>query len=375
MTPDFTKEFIVESDAFHTGIGAILTQGGRPVAYFSKALSEKHQTLSVYDKEMMAILVVVKKWSSYLVGRHFKIKTDHQSLKFLLDQTTSTPAQQQWVLKMMGFDYEVVYRKGTSNGAANALSRRPQGTLHAITTFHTDLLERITNSWTTDPSLVQLISQLQQGPASSPTKYTWQHNQLRRKGKLVVGNDTALRTDLLHYFHSSPTGGHSGIKPTMVRLSSVLYWKGLKKQVRQFVRECPTCQTCKYDNSAYPWLLQPLLVPDRVWTDISMDFIEKLPKSGGKDWIMVVVDRLSKYAHFITMSHPFTALTVAQLFLDFIYRLHGVPTSIVSDRDKVFLSTFWKELFRCLGTKLNMSSSYHPQRLLIGAWKPIYDIW
>ena len=92
-----------------------------------------------------------------------------------------------------------------------------------------------------------------------------------------------------------------------------------------------------------------------------MDFIEKLPKSGGKDCIMGVVDRLSKYAHFVTLTHPFTAITVAQVFLDTIYRLHGVPNSIVSDRDKVFLSNFWKELFKCLGTKLHMSSSYHPQ--------------
>ena len=84
-----------------------------------------------------------------------------------------------------------------------------------------------------------------------------------------------------------------------------------KKVVRQFIRECVVCQTCKYDNSAFPGLLQPLPIPDKIWTNISLDFIEGLPKSRGKDVILVVVDRLSKYAHFIALSHPFTALTIA----------------------------------------------------------------
>ena len=109
--PNFKQEFIVEVDASNQGIGAVLSQAGRPIAYFSKALSLRHQTLSVYEKEMLAVLVAVKRWTTYLLRRSFKIKIDHQSLKFLLDQKTTTSTQQQWVLKMMGYDYEVVYRK------------------------------------------------------------------------------------------------------------------------------------------------------------------------------------------------------------------------------------------------------------------------
>ena len=147
----------------------------------------------------------------------------------------------------------------------------------------------------------------------------------------------------------------------MRRLSSVCYWKRLKKAVRGWVKSCTICQKFKYETFAYPGLLQPLPVPDTIWSNISMDFLEGFPLSKGKSVILVVVDRISKYAHFLALSHPYTALSVAQVFLDNIYKLHGLPTSIVSDRDKIFVSHFWQELFKLMGTKLKLSTSYHPQ--------------
>ncbi len=125
------------------------------------------------------------------------------------------------------------------------------------------------------------------------------------------------------------------------------------------VRNCGTCARNKIDNQTYQGLLQPLPIPSQIWEDISMDFIESLPTSKGKDTIMVVVDRLTKYAHFISLKHPFTAADVVQAFMDTIYKLHGCLKSIVTDRDKIFTSQFWKKLFRYMGTQLRMSTSYH----------------
>lgn len=134
----------------------------------------------------------------------------------------------------------------------------------------------------------------------------------------------------------------------------------MNKDIQQYVRECAVWQTCKLDLSTYPGLLQPLPIPTKIWDQISMDFIEGLPPSKGKHVILVVVDRLSKYAHFMSLAHPYTALDVAQVFLDNIFKLHGLPSTITSDRDPIFLSTVWSELFKLQGVALHKSTTYHP---------------
>lgn len=115
----------------------------------------------------------------------------------------------------------------------------------------------------------------------------------------------------------------------------------MKQFIRDYVRSCTTCQQAKPEHVKSPDLLQPLPIPDQAWSIVCMDFVEGLPSSCGYTVIMVIVDKLSKYAHFLPLSHPFTALQVAQLYFDQIYRLHGLPKAIISDRDKIFTSTIW----------------------------------
>lgn len=137
--PDYTQPFVVETDASATGIGAVLMQGGRPLAFLSKSLTLRHQTLSTYEKELLVIVMATHKWHGYLQGHHFIIRTDHQSLKFLLEQRLSTLFQQKWLAKLMGLDYEICYKKGKENLVADALSRvhenDQQGELIEISTL------------------------------------------------------------------------------------------------------------------------------------------------------------------------------------------------------------------------------------------------
>ncbi|KAF7126621.1 hypothetical protein RHSIM_Rhsim11G0093400 [Rhododendron simsii] len=213
------------------------------------------------------------------------------------NQRITTPMQQKWLPKMMGFDYEIVYRSGKSNVAADALSRmventdpisENQGSLTALTVVLCNWVKELQLSWENDPALQTIITDLQQDPTSHPL-FVWQHQMLYYKSRLVVGKDDQFRLKLIQEHHASPTGGHSGGERSYYRLKQAFYWKGMKRAVLKVVAE------------------------------------------------------------------------FAQAFLDNVFKLHGMPRSIVSDRDTIFTSSFWQELFRLQGTSLNLSTSYHPQ--------------
>lgn len=144
-------------------------------------------------------------------------------------------------------------------------------------------------------------------------------------------------------------------------IKKMFCWSGLKTDVELFVKQCAVCQQAKSPKQYPSGLLHPLPVPAGAWQDLTMDFIEKLPRSEGYDTILVVVDRFTKYAHFFPLKHPFTAQGVAQIMVDSVIKLHGVPKTVVSDRDKIFTSVFWEHLFKLLDIKLALSTTYHPQ--------------
>jgi hypothetical protein len=128
----------------------------------------------------------------------------------------------------------------------------------------------------------------------------------------------------------------------------------MKQHVKDYVAACSICQQSKPDRSKYPGLLQPLHVPDQAWQVVSMDFIKGLPRSANADSILVVVDKFCRYAHFIPLLHPYRAFKVAQSFMSSVYKLHGMPKSIISDCDRIFTSSLWQELFKLAGTQLQM---------------------
>lgn len=360
--PDFSCQFIVETDACDQGIGAVLIQKNHPLAFVSKALGPRNRGLSTYEKEYMAILLAVEQWRSYLQHSEFIIRTDHASLAHLQDQRLHTPWQHKVFTKLMGLQYCIVYKKGCENRVADALSRRPhpEEETMAISSYQPQWILTIVDAYQQDTAAQELLQRL--AIASVPDdRYTLRNGIIRKDGKIWIPNNSVLQQSIIRELHNSPMGGHSGIPVTLRRLKQLFSWRGMPKSVHEFVQSCSVCQQAKPDRSRYPGLLQPLPVPDMAWQVISMDFIEGLPRSGRFNCILVVVDKFSRYAHFIPLAHPFSAADVAVAFMDNVFKLHSLPEQIISDRDRVFNSLFWRQLFSLTGTTLSMSSSYHPQ--------------
>lgn len=337
-------------------------QQGHPLAFISKALGVKAQALSTYEKECLAILLAVSKWRPYLQHSEFVIQTDHKSLTHLGEQQLNTPMQQKAFIKLMGLQYRIRYKKGVENRVADALSRKddPMEEVLAISVSSPKWLDIVVAGYGQDTKTKQLLETLPLHPEGID-HFRLVHGVIRYKGRIWLGHHKEAQQAVLLALHDSGVGGHSGITATYQRIKNLFAWPGLQKDVQWYVSQCTTCQQAKVEHCKSPGLLQPLPVPVQAWSTVSMDFIEGLPKSGKYDTILVVVDKFSKFAKFIPLSHPFTAYTVAQAFLQHVYDVFGMPQVIISDRDRIFTSALWQELFKLADVKLNMSSSYHPQ--------------
>jgi len=299
--PDVEKPFLIECDASGLGVGAVLMQSNRPIAFLSKALKGRALHMSTYEKELFALVTAVQKWRPYLLGRPFVVKTDQQSLKYLLEQKVGTPFQQKWLTKLLGFDFWVEYKKGVDNKVADALSRREgwenEAALFSISLPVADWVENLKLQYHHDLDLMKLIQQWNSNKLDHQ-KYSIRQGLLLYKNRIHIGGVLQLQQQVLQFVHCNPAAGHSGYERTMQRARRDFYWRGMKQSIKKFIRECLICQQNKQENTSPSGLLQPLPIPNRIWFDISLDFVEGLPISHGHSVILVVVDRLSKYANF-----------------------------------------------------------------------------
>jgi hypothetical protein len=405
---DPEKVAVVETDASDWALGGVLSQRDeqgvlRPVAFFSKNLAPAECNYDIYDKEMLAIIRALEQWRPELEGLKdpVQILSDHKSLEYFMTTKKLSRRQARWAEFLSAFKFKIVYRKGKANDLADALSRRPneipqdadderikgmERTLLPADRIEFQLCpieqaeelppplagpteqedptlpERVAAANRQDPKLEVIRQGLTEGQQSRYLGYATQDGLLFFKNRLCVPRtDLYLITRVIREIHDQPAVGHRGIDGTIGLILRGYHWNGLRQDVRRYVSNCTTCKRNKPYQGKYQGLLKPLPIPIRPWKDISCDFISGLPKCDDFDAILVVVDRFSKMKHFIPCWKETDAKMMAQLFFANVWRYHGLPDTIVSDRGPQFVSEFWTELCRILQIKRKLSTAYHPQ--------------
>ena len=391
---DPTKPFIVETDASDFAIGAILSQPDKngvhhPVAYYSRKFTAPEINYPIYDKELAAIISAFEEWRSYLAGAQHRVQviTDHKNLLYFASTRTLNRRQARWSIFLADYNFEIKFRPGNRHSTADALSRRPElaprpgdkaydeqsqclltpNQVQISATYllqDETLLTEISRATIADHFAQEIKASLEDLTSRSSrddlNKFSFRDGLLLRSN-LVYVPEGPCRVRVISECHDNLLAGHFGVAKTLELISRTYWWPQQWKLVKAFIKSCDICSRSKTARHRPYGLLQPLPVPDRPWSSISMDFITNLPPSGGHDSILVVVDRFTKMAHFIPCSKAISGAATANLILENVVRLHGLPDDIVSDRGPPFISRFWKRLFQILGTTTKLSTAFHPQ--------------
>ncbi|KAK8931429.1 hypothetical protein KSP39_PZI016937 [Platanthera zijinensis] len=366
--PSGQEGFQVYTDACQQGLGAVLMQHGKVVAYASRQLKVHEKNYATHDLELGAVVFALKIWRHYLYGVRCELFSDHKSLKYVFTQRELNMRQRRWLEFLCGYDFDLQYHPSKANTVADALSRNPLASASwmigtprdIVREIKFDLRDRIKDAQSDDPLFEDGIARLKAG--KEHPDFQIRDGILYFRDRMFVPSGGQFRHEILYESHHTCYSIHPGITKMYADLKKTFWWPGMKRDVITFVTHCPTCQLVKAECKSPAGLLQPLPVPEWKFEDISMDFIHGLPRSRtGNDSIWVVVDRLTKVARFIPNRQDDGVGKLVRLFIENVVRYHGVPRTIVSDRDGRFTSNEWRSVQAYLGTKLAFNTSFHPQ--------------
>ncbi|KAK3507924.1 hypothetical protein QTP70_003814 [Hemibagrus guttatus] len=354
--PDPDLPFVVEVDASCSGLGAVLCQRHgepgklHPCAFYSRKLMVAEVNYDVGNRELLAIKAALEEWRHWMEGVHhpFQVLTDYRNLEYLRGAEQLNPWQARWAMFFTRFVFMVTYHSGSKNGKADALSRQfeaanessqPDLILPATTILapvQWDLVEEIRRAHADEPP-----------PTGCPPARIFVPQQFRQQ--------------VMQWVHEAPSSGHPGIRRSTQLTRRRFWWPSMGPDVEGYVRACPTCAQARTSRQLPEGLLEPLPVPRRPWSHLSVDFLTDLPDSGGFTTVMVVVDRFSKGSKLIPLKRLPTAMQSAKAMFNHVFRNFGLPEDIVSDRGPQFTSRVGGSLCARLGIGVSLSLGYHPQ--------------
>jgi len=322
--PDFTREFLVTTDASDYAIGAVLSQGpvgqDRPIAYASRILCKAEQNYNTTEKELLAIVWAVKYFRPYLYGTRFKIVTDHRPLIWLFNISDPGSRLIRWRLKLEEYDYEIVHKAGKGNTNADALSRNP----------------------IPDDQHINSVGQKKE-EEEAPKEYSEEEKR-----------------QILYEYHDAPTGGHQGIARTLSRIRLKHNWHGITRDIEEYVGKCEYCQKNKLSRKTK----MPLIItdtPTRPFEKCALDIVGPLTvTTNGNKYVLTFQNNLTKLSKAIPLANQ-EAATVAKEFVTKIVFEHGIPEKILTDQGTNFTSEMFKNTCKLLRIEKIQTSAYHPE--------------
>jgi len=368
-------------------IGGVLSQEQdgkwKPIAFLSRTMQPAERNYKIYDKELLAIAEALTKWRQYLLDtlETFEIWTDHENLKYFWEPHKLNGRQVRWYLKLQDYDFTLQHIPGKTNTKADILFRKDQVNMkednkniqllkeglwsrritaeitmigRKTTAEECDVIKEIRKNSTREKEVVQALEK-QDG-------LTWEEDGVvYMEGRIYVPNNKRIREEILKENYDSVDVGHPEQHRMLELLKRMYWWPGLKKDVKKYIQGYFKCQQNKVQHQRKAGKLHPLEIPQGSWQEISIDIIGPLPKLNGMNAIVVIVDQFTKMIRLKTTMTNISSEGIAKFYMDDIWKLHGVPKKILSNRGPQFTLKFMKEFTKALGTKRQLSTAYHPQ--------------
>ena len=382
----------MEVDASDYAIGRVLSMEckdslQKPVAFLSKSLNEIKRNYEIYDKEMLAIIRGLEAWRYLLEGMQFKFKIwmDHKNLEYFMKVQKLNRRQARWALYLSRFDFILKHVVGTKIEKADRLSRRVDqkvGTerdnenqvfikdnwIHSMQEVvveepEVELLEKIKKARSKDEKVVRVVEEMKKVRVKELQRNEWQieGDLVLKEGKVYIPKDKELRAEIVQLHYDVPVVEHGG-RLKIVELVMRNYWQlGVTRDVERYMEGCDLCQKMKNRMEKPVGKLKLGEVPKKPWLHLMVDFIMKLLVVAGKDVVLVVCDQLSKMTHFVATIEEMSAEELARLFQDNVWKLHGLPESVVLDKRPQFAVELTKELNKMLGIRTKLLTAFYLQ--------------